>query len=166
MRTGSGDLSIDCTTPMANFLVMFVLVAGLGYLAGYWLMQPRVIPNMGLAAYEPPPGTRLLPLPHKMDAPELAEPDLVVPGPVETAVAKTDPPPQRVENPTVASKPIAKRPRARPRPAEDPWSAFAYSGHSGYGEPWGRSWSSGRSGYSEPWGRSWSSGRSGWNQRW
>jgi hypothetical protein len=57
----------------------------MGYLSGYlafmagiffflyWQLQPATIANAGRAAYVPPPQTRLLPLPHKMDAPELAE---------------------------------------------------------------------------------------------
>jgi len=47
-------------------------VAGCLGLLLYSLLQPSAFPNSGLAAYTPPPGTRLLPLPRKSDAPELA----------------------------------------------------------------------------------------------
>ena len=39
----------------------------------YALSKPAVNSNPGLAAYSAPPGTRLLPLPRKSDAPELVE---------------------------------------------------------------------------------------------
>jgi hypothetical protein len=57
----------------------------MGYLSGYlafmagiffilyWQLQPATIANAGQAAYVPPPQTRLIPLPRKMDAPALAE---------------------------------------------------------------------------------------------
>jgi len=57
----------------------------MGYLSGYlafmagiffslyWRLQPATIANAGQAAYVPPPQTRLIPLPRKMDAPALAE---------------------------------------------------------------------------------------------
>jgi hypothetical protein len=37
----------------------------------HWLMQPVVLSNPGLAAYRPPPATRIEPLVRKSDAPEL-----------------------------------------------------------------------------------------------
>jgi hypothetical protein len=37
----------------------------------HWLMQPVVLFNPGLAAYRPPPATRIEPLVRKSDAPEL-----------------------------------------------------------------------------------------------
>ena len=57
----------------------------MGYLCGYLAfmagiffvldsqLQPATIANAGQAAYVPPPQTRLIPLPRKMDAPALAE---------------------------------------------------------------------------------------------
>jgi hypothetical protein len=39
----------------------------------YWLLQPVRIVNAGQSVYIPPPQTRLIPLPRKMDAPELME---------------------------------------------------------------------------------------------
>jgi cell wall-associated NlpC family hydrolase len=55
-----GALGLMCGATAALFLML------------YWLMQPKVLGNPGLAAYHPPPGTRLVPIPRKSDAPELA----------------------------------------------------------------------------------------------
>jgi hypothetical protein len=152
MRIEQRDLSADYAAPIAVYLIAFTLVAGLGCFGGYWLMQPRVIPNLGLAAYEPPPGTRLLPLPRKMDAPELAD---LPPTPVATVGVEPERPPESTENTTVAAtpKPVARR--ARARAPDNPMSAYAY------GDRWGQS---GRWGYGDRWDRSWSSSR-GWNDR-
>jgi hypothetical protein len=56
-----GALSLMCGLTAALFLLLF------------WLMQPKVLQNPGMASYSPPPGTRLEPPPRKSDAPELAE---------------------------------------------------------------------------------------------
>jgi hypothetical protein len=39
----------------------------------FYFSHPATYPNPGLAAFSPPPGTRLLPLPRKSDAPEIAD---------------------------------------------------------------------------------------------
>jgi len=149
MRTKSRDLPADCTIPVAICMIIFASVAGAGVMGGYWLMQPRVFPNVGLAAYEPPPATRLIPLPRKMDAPELAD---LPPAPVE-AVSAQPQPSGNVEQNTVAAnaKPVVRR--AKPKPHRDD-PAFAYA----YGERWGGE----RRSYGDRWDRSWSS-RGGWN---
>src|SRR5262245_9917821 len=161
MRTEHRDLPVDCLAPIAVCLVAFGLMAGLGFLGGYRLMQPRVFANVGLAAYEPPPGTRLIPLPRKMDAPELAD---LPPAPVESVGAQPARPPESVEKTTVAvtPNPVPRRPKARA--ANDPWSAYAHSDRWGQSERWGRG---DRRGYGERPDRSWSSWRGGgWNGRW
>jgi len=149
MRAEPRDLSNDSTAAIAVCLAIFVLVAGLGCLGGYRLMQPRIIPNLGLAAYQPPPGTRLVPLPRKTDAPELAD---LPPTPVETVGAGPDRASPSVEKATVAAspKPVARR-KPRPRPADDPASAYAYGGRWGYGDRGGGSWSSWRGGWNGRW---------------
>jgi hypothetical protein len=58
--------------------VMGYLCGYLAFMAGiffflYSQLQPATIANAGQAAYVPPPQTRLIPLPRKMDAPQLAE---------------------------------------------------------------------------------------------
>jgi hypothetical protein len=57
---------------------MGYLCGYLAFMAGiffvlYWQLQPATIANAGQAAYAPPPQTRLIPLPRKMDAPQLAD---------------------------------------------------------------------------------------------
>jgi hypothetical protein len=57
---------------------MGYLCGYLAFMAGiffvlYWQLQPATIANAGQAAYVPPPQTRLIPLPRKMDAPQLAD---------------------------------------------------------------------------------------------
>src|SRR5262245_8606176 len=158
MRIEQRDLSADYAAPIAVYLIAFTLVAGLGCFGGYWLMQPRVIPNLGLAAYEPPPGTRLVPLSRKMDAPELAA---LPPTPVATVSVEPERSPDSVEKTMVAAtpKPVARR--ARARATDDPMSAYAYS------DRWGQSgrWSyNERRAYGDRWDRSWS-WRGGWNDR-
>jgi hypothetical protein len=53
-----------------------MLMAGAAclFLVLHAIYRPHVIPNPGLAAYRPPPGTRLIPLPR--DLPVLAEADV------------------------------------------------------------------------------------------
>lgn len=51
---------------------ILAVAAGL-FLLLYWLCQPAINPNPGVAAYVAPAGTRLVPLPRKSDAPELAD---------------------------------------------------------------------------------------------
>lgn len=63
----------DYLAPLAVGLLVFVAVLCTATAFVVWLLQPTVVPNRGLAAYEPPPGTSLIPPPHKMDAPALAE---------------------------------------------------------------------------------------------
>jgi hypothetical protein len=63
----------DADAPLF-WLLSAILAAGAGlFLLLHWLCQPTLNPNPGLAAYVAPVGTRLVPLPRKSDAPELAE---------------------------------------------------------------------------------------------
>jgi hypothetical protein len=87
---GTTDLPSDVTASIAICLTFYISVAALGASGGYWLMQPRVIENLGLAVYKPPPATRLIPLPRKSDAPELVD---LTPTPSDGADAKLDSPP-------------------------------------------------------------------------
>jgi hypothetical protein len=148
----------DGTGAIAICLIVFICVAGLGALGGYWLMQPRVIPNLGLAAYKPPPATRLIPLPRKMDAPELVE----LPAPADVPEPKFDQPQRTTVKATVASpKPIAPRAQPKSPHLDDATSAYAYSGRWGYDE---RRYYERR--YVDRSERGWSSWRGGWNGRW
>ena len=61
------------TIPVMGYLCGYLaFMAGIFFVL-YWQLQPATIANAGQTAYVPPPQTRLIPLPHKMDAPELAE---------------------------------------------------------------------------------------------
>jgi hypothetical protein len=59
--------------PILNALAVTLGLTAALFLLLYWLMQPKVFENPGLASYRPPPGTRLEPLPRASDAPQLAE---------------------------------------------------------------------------------------------
>ena len=54
-------------------LITLSLFAGgfFGFLI--WLFQPIIIENPGVAAYHPPPGTRLVPVPRNIAAPQVVE---------------------------------------------------------------------------------------------
>jgi len=76
-------------------LPLFWLVGVItGVVGCFWFMlfhlsQPAIYANPGVAAYTPPPATRLIPLPRKSDAPELAySPD--APASPLTAFAQAD----------------------------------------------------------------------------
>jgi len=73
------------------------------FLMLYWLMQPKVLENPGMAAYHPPPGTRLVPFARKSDAPELAS----VPESSGTSFAEAHTQPIPAE-PTKPAKPAAR----------------------------------------------------------
>src|SRR5436190_13384076 len=63
----------DFTYPLLYILIKLSLIAAGFFAFLFWLYQPIIIENPGVAAYQPPPGTRLVPLPRKMDSPELFE---------------------------------------------------------------------------------------------
>ena len=61
------------TLPAMGYLIGYLaFMAGI-FLFLYWLLQPVKIVNAGQSAYIPPPQTRLIPLPRKMDAPALVQ---------------------------------------------------------------------------------------------
>jgi hypothetical protein len=110
----------------------------------WWLLQPRVIENTGLATYKPPPGTMLT-------SGGSPGPAILPPLPDATSVATAPDPqvaPQIAEGSVVAaSKPAAKRETKRreavtnPRPRRsvpeqrDPQAAYAYQPSYGF-RPW------------------------------
>src|SRR4051794_23870210 len=86
LRPAKGDYHVALCWGLGAITV----VGGCVGLLLIFLMQPDKYPNPGLAAYAPPPGTRLLPLPHESDAPELAELPAPEPGALNAlAHAKT-----------------------------------------------------------------------------
>ena len=63
----------DLNYPIMYCLVKLSLFAGAFFAFLIWLFQPIIIENPGVAAYQPPPGTRLVPLPRHMGTPEVTE---------------------------------------------------------------------------------------------
>ncbi len=63
----------EWATPVLGVLAVIVAGAASLFLVLYALCQPTISPNPGVAAYTPPPATRLVPLPRQSDAPELAD---------------------------------------------------------------------------------------------
>src|SRR6267142_2385234 len=63
----------DWTYPVMYSLIKLWLFAAGFFVFLFWLYQPNVIENPGVAAYQPPPETRLVPLPRKMEAPEIIQ---------------------------------------------------------------------------------------------
>src|SRR5882724_6611647 len=58
----------DLNYPIMYYLVKLSLFACTFFAFLIWLFQPIIIENPGVAAYQPPPGTRLVPLPRKIDS--------------------------------------------------------------------------------------------------
>jgi hypothetical protein len=78
---------------VTQFWILSLVLAGSAciFLPLYSLTQPTIYANPGLAAYTPPPGTRLIPLFRKSDAPELVDlPDVPPPALRAFAQAQTD----------------------------------------------------------------------------
>jgi hypothetical protein len=134
------DLNTGVATALAIHLATYAAVGCCFAAALWWLLQPRVIENTGLAAYKPPPGTALT----YGGSPG---PAILPPLPDASSVA-TVPAPQVAAGSVVASpKPEAKRDTKRrevatnPRPRRsvpeqrDPRAAFAYQPSYGF-RPW------------------------------
>ncbi len=121
--------------------VFLILSAILAVVGSFWLLlfhfsQPAIYPNPGLAAYVPPPGTRLLPLLRKSDAPELANlPD--------------EPPPlaalAQAQDQKMFESPARRRPRVAIHENNHWTSDYRQQWNSGQGDWSGnRAWSSPR----------------------
>jgi hypothetical protein len=63
----------DHTLPLLGTVSAIAAIIGCFWFFVLCLSQPTIYPNPGLAAYTPPAGTRLVPLPRESDAPEFAE---------------------------------------------------------------------------------------------
>jgi hypothetical protein len=142
MRKSSLPARGDCDVALLWGLGAATVVAGCFGLLFMVLMQPDKYPNPGLAAYTPPPGTRLLPLPRKSDAPELAElPPTQVPSPLN-ALAQARPP--EVELKREPERPTRKRARPAPRPREQREADYARPQWNGWRNDWNsNSWNGG-----------------------
>jgi len=120
--------------------VGFVVAAYLGFFVVlYWLMQPTVTANPGLAAYRPPPKTVV----HYADSPWVPPPPSEALPPIRAA-AEPAPEPAKssvAEQPKKETKEQEARtsPR-RARPVREQPNPF-----------WGGGWASSRSSGSRPW---------------
>ena len=63
----------ELVLPLFWIVSAILAVFGCFWILLFYFSQPTKYPNPGLAAFVPPAGTRLLPLPRKSDAPELAD---------------------------------------------------------------------------------------------
>jgi hypothetical protein len=127
-----------------NYILVVAALAGSGAYFLYWLLEPTVRPNVGLAAYEPPAATRLLPvLPHEWHAPAAVaqrEPE------VEAAPAP-EPEPPPVDKPAKKARvaqhhtrkhharKVVRRPEPPQRELAQGWAGYRPQGWGGYG-PW------------------------------
>jgi hypothetical protein len=92
------------------------------------LSQPTMYPNPGLAAYTPPPGTRLLPLPRRSEAPELADLPNEPPSPLTALARVLD------QHEMMSEPPARKRPRVAAGENERRTSDYGQQWNYGYGD--------------------------------
>jgi hypothetical protein len=146
--------------PLFCFLGAILAAAGCFFFLLHSLYQPTINRNPGVAAYVPPPGTRLVPLPRKSDAPELADLPADPPSPL-TALARAQ-----------AGDQPAKR-DIRPSPRKHPRTDFAEYDQRGYdqrgydqrgydqrGYGFVQQWNNGSRGWNN--NRAWSGGPKSW----
>jgi hypothetical protein len=139
---------VSLTTSLLGYLSAAAGLAAVFFFVLYWVMQPKVIPNPGMAAHFAPPATRLEPLPRKMDAPELAEEagrSYAAASAADTSASnsKAEKPPRE------ARAPVRKRPRTVVRrDYQGPANGYAQDWNGGgYRQEW-------NGGY-RPWGGNW-----------
>jgi hypothetical protein len=91
----------------------------------FWLMQPRVVQNQGLAAYKPPPGTVVIYADPTRVPPALSEPpEPETVGMAEPAPAVAESPVAATQSPAVATKKETKKRETRIMPPRERWSPF------------------------------------------
>ena len=117
----------EIAQPILWTVTAITMVIGCFWFFVFYLSQPTIYPNPGLAAYTPPAGTRLVPIPRKSDAPDLADIPESSPSPL-TAMAQA---PLREKE----VKDLRKHAHAIPREAEQPMVGYPqqWSGDSNRG---------------------------------
>jgi hypothetical protein len=108
-------------------LALAIAIAVFGTL--YWVMQPTVHPNRGLAAYHAPPGTILEPSPRKAAAQELS--GVAELGSEMTASAALTPESSKEEAPKSIARSVTQKRRAirhRPKSERTPTYSYAQEG--------------------------------------
>jgi hypothetical protein len=116
----------ESVLPVLLILSAILAVVGSVSLLLFHFSQPTTYPNPGLAAYRPPPAPRLIPLPRKSDAPELANLPDEPPSPL-AAFAQA----QKIE---MSETPAPKRPRAAVHETDHATSDYAQQWNSGQGD--------------------------------
>ena len=120
-------VSILRTATYQDRRLAFALGINVGVYAGiiacfaaglFWLMQPKVIQNQGLAAYKPPPGTVVIYADPTRVPPALSEP------PEPETVGMAEPAPAVVESPAAATKKEIKKRETRTMPPRERWNPF------------------------------------------
>jgi hypothetical protein len=114
-----------------QFWILSLMLAGAGglFLLFYSATRPTIYANPGIAAYSPPPGTRLIPLSRTSDAPELAGLPDEAPSPL-SAFAQAQPNEKPAK--TDVRQPARKRPRPDPREYEERKPGYAQQWNNGY----------------------------------
>jgi len=119
----------ESVLPVFLILSAILAVVGCFSLLLFYFSEPTTYPNPGLAAYVPPPGTRLVPLPRKSDAPELGNlPDEPSSPLAAFAQAQTN---------EMSEIPARKRPRVAIHETDHATSDYAQQWNSGHGD-WSR----------------------------
>jgi hypothetical protein len=91
----------------------------------FWLMQPKVVQNQGLAAYKPPPGTVVIYAdPARVPAAVSEPPEPETLGMAEPAPAVVESAATPTQSPAVATKKEIKKRETRAMPPRERWSPF------------------------------------------
>jgi hypothetical protein len=125
--------------PLLWTVTAITAIVGCFWFFLFYLSQPTIYPNPGLAAYMPPPGTRVLPLPRESDAPVLADLPTEPPSPL-AAMAQAQVSQKQMKD----APPARKHPRTVPRENEQRITGYAEQWY-GYGN-----WESNRAPSSGP----------------
>jgi hypothetical protein len=127
-------------------LAYLVGIAGFCFAFGsflHWLLQPVVLPNPGLAAYRPPPATRIEPLVRNSDVPEFVFVADASETRAETKETTAAPAPEReprkLARSTKVRKPERREARSRPRNATRVATGRGQSAAYAYAQDW-NSW--------------------------
>src|ERR1700730_6622677 len=120
--------SDEWVVPLFWFLSVILAGAACLFLLLYSLSNPTEYANPGIAAYTPPHGTRLLPLPRKSDAPELAELPAEPASPL-TALAQA----QTSQKGAMSEPPARKRPRVATPENDQRTSDYGQQWNYGFG---------------------------------
>jgi hypothetical protein len=133
--------SDEWAVPLFWFLSMILAGAACLFLLLHSLSKPTEYANPGIAAYTPFPSTRLLPLPRKSDAPELAELPAEPPSPL-SALAQAEA--SEKQTTRDVGPPARKRPPVDPRKYDQQRFGYAQQWNDGYRD-WNknRAWSGG-----------------------